>query len=90
MQHVCNDINGPAKWFYEANEKTYHRRFDNNDANEPMTSKIRGQSLPDPWKLWQDRCHVAGLNIHTEPSQKLKPQKATFDLWNHWQGVKDA
>lgn len=76
MEMVCTD-NGPSKWMYDASAKKYHRLFANGDKRV-----IRGESLPDPFKLWEFRMKI--MKGIPEAKEKSRPQSATFKLWEHW------
>lgn len=83
---VCIDENGPSEWFYEPEKAAYRRKFKNGDERF-----IKGEFLPDPYTLWENRQSVMKK---ADPSLSMdnlkaatKPQNATFKLWQHWQGV---
>ena len=82
---VTKDVNGPSDWFYDALEQKYWRK----DGDGNFMARVSGKYLPDPDKLWADK-----LSRFQNPSQDekdaLKPQQATFTLWEHWQGVLNA
>jgi hypothetical protein len=87
MELVCHDVNGDMDWKYDAATRSYFR-FNQEGKGEGV---IAGQYLPDPHLLWRNRCIAFGGVSFTSPEGvKLKPQVATFALWDHWMGTKNA
>lgn len=82
MEHVCEDVNSDSEWKFDSDNHRYVRF----DANGKLMSHIRGESLPNPDILWQKRVKIYGR----QSRDAVKPQAATYALWQHWQGVKNA
>ncbi len=80
MQHVCHDTNGDTEWFYDPSASNYVRYKKTGE----VAGVIGGQYLPDPYQLWGKRCDVYGVKLGTTESNNVKPQPATFSLWEHW------
>lgn len=77
---VCQDANGPSVWKYSAAQQRYYRFNMRGD----LMARISGTSLPDPMTLWENRCNKRGYATSSAEGKALRPQMATFDLWNHW------
>lgn len=80
------DENGNGVWRYDGAARRYIRFQDDGTHS----AKIDGQFLPDPEELWQKRCDTLDVSRASDIGMKLKPQAATFALWNHWQKVQNA
>ena len=77
MLFVCDDENGPSKWYYDGTTKRYVRF----DLAGGLMAHIRGESLPDPMALWERRIKIYG----TQSREATRPQPATLALWDDWQ-----
>jgi hypothetical protein len=80
-QFVCSDLNGPTEWHFNPEQGRYYRL----NVKKNVVARINGDSLPDPMILWENRCNEAGVKPSSDEGKKLRPQKATFDLWDHWE-----
>lgn len=83
---VCHDANGPSEWKYCPDEGRYYRF----SVRGALMARINGASLPDPMTLWENRCTKRGFATSSAEGKALKPQMATFDLWNHWKENKPS
>lgn len=81
LQFVCDDTNGPTVWKYCPDEGRYYR-FNTNDQ---LMARINGDSIPDPMVLWENRCQKRGYTTSSPEGKALRPQMATFLIWEHWQ-----
>lgn len=84
LSYVCDDVNGDTRWMYDPAAQTYVRYR----RDKAVAGVIAGQYLPDPMVIWQQRCANYQVEMGSPESDVIKPQQATFALWNHWQGVK--
>lgn len=80
MQHVCHDVNGDTEWFYDPSASQYVRFKKSGE----VAGLIGGQHLPNPHELWRKRCELYGVNLSDAAASHVKPQAATFSLWEHW------
>ncbi len=95
---VCNDLDGVSPWVYDPETKRYMRLTPDGKPDKvgKTTARLNGNDIPDPNKLWelrQKQLEIAkanGVKITGEEIKASKPSVATFALWNHWQGVKNA
>ena len=81
LVHVCDDSNGPSVWKYCPEEGRSYRFNMRGD----LIARINGVSLPDPMTLWEKRCVDREITASSPEGKALRPQRATFDLWGHWQ-----
>lgn len=81
MHHICFDVNGPSEWRYSKANETYYRF----DTNGNIYRHIKGKNIPNPNIIWQKRLDLARLSKSSENGLKLKPQEATYKLWEDWQ-----
>lgn len=86
ISDVCIDVHGNGLWRYDDVLQRYFRLQDDGS----VSGLIFGRFLPDPEKLWQSRLDAADVARVSRIGQELKPAPATFALWKHWQGVKNA
>lgn len=81
---VCKD--GNSTWAYDAESLSYSRT----SPDGVTIGRLKGEYLPNPDALWKGRCDARGVATTSIDGMKLRPQDATYALWNHWQGVKNA
>jgi hypothetical protein len=86
MSEVCVDSAGGGTWRFEPDTKQYVRSL----HDGTVTATIAGQFLPDPDALWGNRLKLYGVPAGSEMGERLKPQPATYALWQHWKGRDDA
>ena len=79
LEEVCYDINGDTIWKYNIQDRIYYRF----NKQGKIVSKISQNNLPDPFFLWEARLKKHGVTTASELGIKLKPQQATFLLWEH-------
>jgi hypothetical protein len=82
MTEVCIDASGGGTWRFVPETQTYVRSL----ADGTITATIAGKFLPDPAFLWERRLELYGVPANSEVGKKLKPQPATYALWQHWEG----
>lgn len=80
MIPVCTSQHRNARWYYDASEKEYILK-----QGENIMIRVAGDNLPNPDALFNSRTVFLKVN-----SKGAEPAQETKDLWNHWQGVKDA
>ena len=83
-EHVCHDVNGDTEWSYDTADQNYYRLAQDGTT---LRQRIHGKYLPDPWLLWQKRSQVMGVAPNSDDGLRVKPQDATFALWEHWSKV---
>lgn len=76
LDFVCRDVNKNSVWKYDEKNKKYVRFSKSGE----ILSFINGASLPDPEKLWDMRIR----RLPQAHPDELKPQDATFALYEHW------
>jgi hypothetical protein len=86
LQPICVDQSGGGTWFFDKAFSRYLRR----DDDETLNALIDGKWLPDPEYLWGECLKLFGVPRESEMGQKLKPQPATYALWEHWQEAQRA
>lgn len=79
LEFVCNDANN-SRWMYAAGK--YYRVY----AVGKYTF-ISGCNLPDPEQLLLTRERNAIINGQPINYEIIKPTKAVYALWDHWQRV---
>lgn len=84
---VCTDTNGGGVWRFD---KEHQRYFRVQMENDTISAIIDGKFLPDPNALWQNRVDQIDVARFSDIGQKMKPQPATWALWEHWKKVQDA
>ncbi len=47
MEFVCNDINGPSKWYWNADDERYYRTM----ANGEVRYSLHKDNIADPSKI---------------------------------------
>lgn len=83
---VIRDIHGGGMWRFDDAANKYIRL----QEDGTVSGLIEGRFLPDPAILWQARLDRADVARSSDAGQAMKPAPATFALWDHWQGVKNA
>jgi len=83
LTHVCDDVNGNTVWMYDASDQKYIRYT----RQQEVAGIIAGQYLPDPDFAWEQRCKHYGVSKDSPEALLIKPQAATYSLWNHWKTV---
>jgi hypothetical protein len=86
LQTICVDQSGGGTWFFDKAFSRYLRRNDDAAPN----AVIDGKWLPDPEYLWGARLKLFGVPRESGMGQRLKPQAATYALWEHWQEAQRA
>lgn len=86
ISDVCIDKNGGGVWRYDDVARRYFRLQEDNT----VSGLIEGRFIPDPEILWRNRCDLNDVAPNSDSGKRLKPQPATFALWEHWKGVSDA
>lgn len=72
-------------WKYNRNNNTYYRIYP--DDNYTM---IRGEYLPDPYALLNNRIEIYKLKGERVNTEALKPSDAVYALWEHQEEIKNA
>lgn len=79
LEFVCDDANN-SRWMYSGDK--YYRLYP-----ARKFTFISGVNLPDPEQLLQSRERNAIINGQIINYDIIKPTKAVYALWNHWQKV---
>lgn len=76
MEFVAKDTGGD--WYFDGN-RTYRCL----DADKKPIRKIYKEYLPDPVKLWDERCAKLEVTRDSVQGKQLRPVETTFKLWEH-------
>lgn len=79
MEEVAKD--GEGVWVFDDENLCY---FYKNADGEELYGKLYGKFLPDPAKLWQQKCERAGVSMKSAESNKYKPNDVVYTLWEHY------
>lgn len=79
MQFICEDHNN-TKWFFCEEELAYYKKH-----GVKVVNTVLGHFLPNPDLLWSQRIGKLGKG---KDHRTVKPQPATYKLWEHWNGIK--
>lgn len=89
MRQVCPDLDGVSQWYYDPATLKYMRVLPDNTVGVVgggrMLARLAGSDVPNPDKLWDARCTMAGTNTTTIQGMKLKPSQTTYNLFHDWQ-----
>jgi len=78
---VVNDENETSWRFFEG---AYYRVKGSGISKDVKVGRIRGEYLPDPMKLWEEKCKAVGVRMGTPEAAKYRPSPAVFALWEDW------
>lgn len=94
LRQVCKDMDGVSTWYYDATTQKYMRIMPDDTVGVVgggrMLARLHGQDIPNPDRMWDARCTMAGTNTTTIAGLKLKPSQTTYDLYADWQEAKNA
>lgn len=76
MELVVKDKGGD--WCFDG-DKTYWCL----DKNKEVVGKIYAEYIPDPIKLWQEKCKMAGIETSSIEAKVFKTSKVATKLWEH-------
>lgn len=46
-------------------------------------ARINPKHIPDPMKLWQNKCESVNVSMSSQEGQQLRPINVVFKLWEH-------
>ena len=75
MEFIANDKGGD--WFFDG------VRYICMDKAKNVIGRINGEYLPDPIKIWTDKCDSIEFDMHSDLGKQLRPNKVVYKLWEH-------
>jgi len=76
MELIAKDMGGD--WHFDG-DKTYWCL----DMDKKAIGKIYGEYIPDPMKLWENKCKAAGIKITSPEAKLFKTSQVATKLWEH-------
>lgn len=77
MEFIVKDKGGD--WCFDG-VKTYWCL----DKDKNPVGKIYGEYIPDPIKLWQNKCEAAGIKTTDKAAAVLRSSQVVTKLWEHY------